>query len=34
MGKSRLGYLLNKQKVSPLDKSEMWELEQLIREGE
>lgn len=32
MGKSRLAYLLDKQEVCPLDKREMWELEQLLRE--
>lgn len=32
MGKSRLDYLLRKQEVCPLDKREMWELEQLLRE--
>lgn len=32
MGKNRLDYLLAKQEVSPLDKGEMWELEQLLKE--
>lgn len=32
MGKNRLDYLLVKQEVCPLDKGEMWELEQLLKE--
>lgn len=32
--KSRLNYLLEKQKVCQLDKLEMFELEELLREGE
>ena len=32
MGKSRLEYLLDKQEVCPLDKMEMWEIEQLLKE--
>ncbi len=31
---SRLEYLLEKEKVCPLDKMERWELEELLREGE
>lgn len=31
---SRLGYLLEKEKVCSLDKAERWELEELLREGE
>ena len=27
----RLKYLLDKEKVCPLDKEEMWELEQLLK---
>lgn len=30
----RLNYLLEKEKVCPLDKAEMWELEELLRDGE
>ena len=31
---NRLKYLLEKEKVCPLDKAEMWELEKLLRKGE
>lgn len=30
---NRLDYLLEKEKVCPLDKEEKWELENLLREG-